>query len=233
MGACCWPAAAAGPAAAQGGEGRDRKGGEGGDFSAPRPPPGPVGWAEEEHLSSPPHPSHPPPTPPPTPDCPSSPPPPHSSVVYLDEPSTVRGVGGGGVQGGREGGRLRPGREGTVGLGNNQPRGHRRPPAPSPPLPPSHPTLRPAHAQGLDPASRKTLWEVVRANKAGRALILTTHSMQEAEMLCDRLGIFGGPRLGRRGRTCACVRGQPGRLCGVHERRRGPMGTTTPHHHHH
>ena len=45
-------------------------------------------------------------------------------------------------------------------------------------------------AQGLDPASRRGLWEVVKNNKEGRALILTTHSMEEAEMLCDRLGIF-------------------------------------------
>lgn len=43
---------------------------------------------------------------------------------------------------------------------------------------------------GLDPASRRGLWEVVKSNKDGRALILTTHSMEEAEMLCDRLGIF-------------------------------------------
>ncbi|MEW5299847.1 MAG: hypothetical protein WDW36_002821 [Sanguina aurantia] len=43
---------------------------------------------------------------------------------------------------------------------------------------------------GLDPASRRNLWEVVKANKAGRATILTTHSMEEAETLCDRLGIF-------------------------------------------
>ncbi|EFJ52407.1 hypothetical protein VOLCADRAFT_79211 [Volvox carteri f. nagariensis] len=43
---------------------------------------------------------------------------------------------------------------------------------------------------GLDPASRRNLWDVVRANKDGRAIILTTHSMEEAEILCDRLGIF-------------------------------------------
>jgi ABC-type multidrug transport system ATPase subunit len=34
------------------------------------------------------------------------------------------------------------------------------------------------------------LWEVVKTNKEGRAIILTTHSMEEAEILCDRLGIF-------------------------------------------
>ena len=43
---------------------------------------------------------------------------------------------------------------------------------------------------GLDPASRRALWDVVRANKHDKAIILTTHSMQEAEILCDRLGIF-------------------------------------------
>ncbi|KAG2497357.1 hypothetical protein HYH03_004516 [Edaphochlamys debaryana] len=48
---------------------------------------------------------------------------------------------------------------------------------------------------GLDPASRRALWDVVRAHKPGRALVLTTHSMEEAETLCDRLGIFVDGRL--------------------------------------
>ncbi|XP_073225221.1 ABC transporter A family member 8-like isoform X2 [Cicer arietinum] len=43
---------------------------------------------------------------------------------------------------------------------------------------------------GLDPASRKNLWNVVKRAKQDRAIILTTHSMEEAEVLCDRLGIF-------------------------------------------
>ncbi|KAJ0048615.1 hypothetical protein Pint_15237 [Pistacia integerrima] len=43
---------------------------------------------------------------------------------------------------------------------------------------------------GLDPASRNNLWTVVKRAKQGRAIILTTHSMEEAEALCDRLGIF-------------------------------------------
>jgi ABC-type multidrug transport system ATPase subunit len=51
------------------------------------------------------------------------------------------------------------------------------------------------HAQGLDPASRRNLWDVVKAGRAGRGIILTTHSMQEAEVLCDRLGIFVDGRL--------------------------------------
>uniref|UniRef100_A0A0V0IV07 Putative ABC transporter A family member 7-like n=1 Tax=Solanum chacoense TaxID=4108 RepID=A0A0V0IV07_SOLCH len=43
---------------------------------------------------------------------------------------------------------------------------------------------------GLDPASRKMLWDVVKHAKKDRAIILTTHSMDEAEYLCDRIGIF-------------------------------------------
>ncbi|KAM5570710.1 ABC transporter A family member 7 [Rosa sericea] len=48
---------------------------------------------------------------------------------------------------------------------------------------------------GLDPASRNTLWNVVKLAKQGRVIILTTHSMEEAEFLCDRIGIFVDGRL--------------------------------------
>ena len=50
-------------------------------------------------------------------------------------------------------------------------------------------------SQGLDPASRRNLWDVVKAGRAGRGIVLTTHSMEEAEVLCDRLGIFVDGRL--------------------------------------
>ncbi|KAL6775733.1 ABCA3A [Auxenochlorella protothecoides x Auxenochlorella symbiontica] len=43
---------------------------------------------------------------------------------------------------------------------------------------------------GLDPASRQNLWDVVKEGKKGRGIVLTTHSMEEATVLCDRLGIF-------------------------------------------
>ena len=44
---------------------------------------------------------------------------------------------------------------------------------------------------GLDPQGRRSLWEVVRAMKAeGRTVVLTTHYMDEAESLCDRLAIL-------------------------------------------
>ncbi|CAH2064986.1 unnamed protein product [Thlaspi arvense] len=48
---------------------------------------------------------------------------------------------------------------------------------------------------GLDPASRMNLWTVIKRAKAHTAIILTTHSMEEAEFLCDRLGIFVDGRL--------------------------------------
>ena len=43
---------------------------------------------------------------------------------------------------------------------------------------------------GLDPASRRSLWNAIVQAKKGRSIILTTHSMEEAEALCDSIGIF-------------------------------------------
>ncbi|GMH31525.1 hypothetical protein Nepgr_033368 [Nepenthes gracilis] len=43
---------------------------------------------------------------------------------------------------------------------------------------------------GLDPASRNNLWNILKHAKQDRAIILTTHSMEEAEAICDRIGIF-------------------------------------------
>jgi len=48
---------------------------------------------------------------------------------------------------------------------------------------------------GLDPASRRSLWTAIKRAKNHTAIILTTHSMEEAEFLCDRLGIFVDGRL--------------------------------------
>lgn len=44
---------------------------------------------------------------------------------------------------------------------------------------------------GMDPAARRYLWNVIkRARDQGTTIILTTHSMEEAEALCTRLAIM-------------------------------------------
>jgi len=44
---------------------------------------------------------------------------------------------------------------------------------------------------GMDPAARRSLWNVVEGLKSdGRTVVLTTHYMEEAEVLCDRLAIM-------------------------------------------
>ena len=49
---------------------------------------------------------------------------------------------------------------------------------------------------GLDPQSRRQLWELVESLKAqGRTIVLTTHYMDEAERLCDRVAIVDHGRI--------------------------------------
>lgn len=49
---------------------------------------------------------------------------------------------------------------------------------------------------GLDPASRRELWGVVSDfQQAGGTVMLTTHYMEEAERLCDRVAIFDYGRI--------------------------------------
>ena len=44
---------------------------------------------------------------------------------------------------------------------------------------------------GLDPQARRYLWEIIRGIKdQGKTIILTTHSMDEAEYLCDEIAIM-------------------------------------------
>jgi len=44
---------------------------------------------------------------------------------------------------------------------------------------------------GLDPQSRRQLWEKMEAmREKGHAILLTTHSMEEAEAVCDRIAII-------------------------------------------
>ncbi len=49
---------------------------------------------------------------------------------------------------------------------------------------------------GLDPASRRQIWEIVeRLKERGRTVLLTTHYMEEAARLCDRVAIVDRGRI--------------------------------------
>ncbi|XP_030521657.1 ABC transporter A family member 2-like isoform X1 [Rhodamnia argentea] len=48
---------------------------------------------------------------------------------------------------------------------------------------------------GMDPITRRHVWDIIEDAKKGRAIILTTHSMEEADILSDRIGIMAKGRL--------------------------------------
>jgi ABC-2 type transport system ATP-binding protein len=49
---------------------------------------------------------------------------------------------------------------------------------------------------GLDPQARRTIWELVRdIRQRGKTVFLTTHLMEEAERLCDRVAILDHGRI--------------------------------------
>src|SRR5271168_1741208 len=46
-------------------------------------------------------------------------------------------------------------------------------------------------SSGLDPQTRLLLWEIIREyNQSGKTILLTTHNMEEADALCQRLAII-------------------------------------------
>ncbi|MBK1735795.1 ABC transporter [Halorhodospira abdelmalekii] len=62
---------------------------------------------------------------------------------------------------------------------------------------------------GLDPQARQHIWQKLRAlQRQGLSLLITTHYMEEAERLCDRVAIMD------HGRIVAC--GKPGALIAEH-----------------
>src|ERR1700682_6298437 len=49
---------------------------------------------------------------------------------------------------------------------------------------------------GLDPQARRAIWELVRGiRQRGKTVLLTTHLMEEAERLCDRVAIIDHGRI--------------------------------------
>jgi len=44
---------------------------------------------------------------------------------------------------------------------------------------------------GLDPGTRRDIWDIIEREKtAGRCIVITTHSMEEADALCTKIGIM-------------------------------------------
>jgi ABC-2 type transport system ATP-binding protein len=61
---------------------------------------------------------------------------------------------------------------------------------------------------GLDPQARRNLWDLLRQiNEAGRTVMLTTHHLDEAETLCDRVAIMDHGRILELGPPATLVRG--------------------------
>ncbi|MCW2800287.1 MAG: transporter [Aeromicrobium sp.] len=60
----------------------------------------------------------------------------------------------------------------------------------------------------LDPQARRNLWDVLRTmNDSGRTVVLTTHYMDEAEVLCDRVAIMDAGKILELDTPAALVRG--------------------------
>jgi ABC-2 type transport system ATP-binding protein len=60
---------------------------------------------------------------------------------------------------------------------------------------------------GLDPQSRRQLWEVVRSFRAGGGtIVLTTHYMDEAHQLCDRIAIIDHGKVIAQGTPAELIR---------------------------
>ena len=58
----------------------------------------------------------------------------------------------------------------------------------------SHNGLSAPH-QGMDAVARRKVWDLILRVKEDRVMILTTHSMEEADVLGDRIGIMKEGRL--------------------------------------
>ena len=60
----------------------------------------------------------------------------------------------------------------------------------------------------LDPQARRNLWDLLRGvAAAGRTVVLTTHHMDEAETLCERVAVMDHGKILRIGQPSALIRG--------------------------
>ncbi len=61
---------------------------------------------------------------------------------------------------------------------------------------------------GLDPIARRKLWDIiVKIKKQGKTIIITTHYMEEAEVLCDRIAIMDKGKVLKMGETHKLIEG--------------------------
>ena len=57
-------------------------------------------------------------------------------------------------------------------------------------------TISSSHLLSLDPYNRRLIWAIIRKMKeAGKCIILTTHFLEEADVLSDRIAIMSSGRL--------------------------------------
>ena len=86
---------------------------------------------------------------------------------------------------------------------------------------------------GLDPQSRRNLWRLIDEIRAeGRTIVLTTHYMEEAELLCDMLAIIDGGRIIEQGAPAALLEKHYGHTLVTLDRTAWPAGMpfSEPHH---
>ncbi|XP_075854307.1 phospholipid-transporting ATPase ABCA7 [Microcebus murinus] len=62
----------------------------------------------------------------------------------------------------------------------------------------SHVVILDEPTAGVDPTSRRSIWDLLLKYRKGRTLILSTHHLDEAELLGDRVAVVAG------GRLCCC-----------------------------
>ena len=59
----------------------------------------------------------------------------------------------------------------------------------------SHTVILDEPTSGVDPYARKQIWDFLSQQKTGRTVMLSTHHMDEAEVLGDRLAIISKGKL--------------------------------------
>lgn len=64
----------------------------------------------------------------------------------------------------------------------------------------------------LDPAAREQVWDTIRARARFATIVLTTHSMEEAEAICDRVLLMDQGRIIADGAPAALVAGHGGKV---------------------